>query len=250
MLRKIFILIIGFYLFYPNVIASAMPLIEDKAPDFKTDSTQGKIIFPKDYKGKWVILFSHPGDFTPVCTTEFIEFQNELKKFDALNTKLIGLSIDDVNTHRKWIDSIKQITQNTNQEVNIIFPIIDDKNGEIAKKYGMLHDNKEKTIRAVFVIDPQNIVKAIIYYPQNVGRSIPEIQRLLIALQTADNFNVATPANWIPGDDVVIPTQNLPDEIQEDDLKELNIKKHSAYLYTQNLPKEKISEKLINSSKN
>ncbi len=227
--------------------AKAMPLIGDVAPSFKADTTNGKINFPADYKGKWVVLFSHPGDFTPVCTTEFMAFQNDIEKFNSLNTKLIGLSEDNVDEHRKWLDSIGTIDFNGSCEVKPTFPIIDDKERNVAKKYGMLQkDNSpNKTVRAVFVIDPEAKVRAILYYPQSTGRYIPEIQRLLIALQTSDKFDIATPANWMPGDDVIVPTDNVPEGKTASELKEDGIIKHSPYLYTKKLDKQEICDKLF-----
>jgi peroxiredoxin (alkyl hydroperoxide reductase subunit C) len=168
------------------------PLIGEKAPQFKAKTTNGVINFPDDYKGKWVVLFSHPADFTPVCTTEFYSFQKKYEEFRKLNTELIGLSIDQVFSHIKWIEWIKE-----KLKVEIEFPIIADDLGSIAKMYGMIHPNKgTNTVRAVFIIDPKGVIRAILYYPQEVGRNIDEILRVVKALQVADNNNVAIPANW------------------------------------------------------
>lgn len=227
--------------------AEAMPLIGDTAPSFKAQTTLGEINFPNDYKGKWVVLFSHPADFTPVCTSEFMAFQKAQPKFCSLNTQLLGLSEDNIEQHQKWIESIKTLNFNEQKNIEISFPIIDDANQSIAKKYGMLQKdkNKEKTVRAVFVIDPESKVRAIIYYPQTIGRYIPEIQRLLLALQTTDAFDVATPANWMPGDDVIVSSKNLPEDISDEKLKEEGITKHSPYLYTKKLDKQTICDKLF-----
>lgn len=227
--------------------ANAMPLIGEKAPSFKAETTTGNLDFPKDYQGNWVILFSHPADFTPVCTSEFIAFQKAQPKFEALNTKLIGLSEDNVEEHKKWLESIKDIEFNCEKNTTITFPIIGDKNQNIAKKYGMLQkdNNKEKTVRAVFIIDPDSLVRAIIYYPQTTGRYIPEIQRLLLALQTSDNFEVSTPANWMPGDDVIVPKSKLPEDISDKNLEAEDITKITPYLYTKKLDKETICDKLF-----
>lgn len=227
--------------------AYSIPLIGDEAPSFKAKTTDKEINFPQDYKGKWVVLLSHPGDFTPVCTTEFLAFQDELAKFSSLNTELLGLSVDNVEHHNEWIKSMKTLTFNGNENVEIDFPIIDDEKKEISKKYGMLQrdGDNSKTVRAVFVIDPDSKIRAIIYYPQNIGRYIPEIQRLVLALQTADAFDIATPANWLPGDDVVVSSANIPEGKTASELKEENITKHSPYLFTKKLEKKTICDKLF-----
>jgi peroxiredoxin (alkyl hydroperoxide reductase subunit C) len=165
----------------------------------------GKIRFPDDYRGKWIVLFSHPADFTPVCTTEFVAFQKRFEQFEELNAKLIGLSIDQVFAHIKWVQWIKE-----NLETEIKFPIIADDRGKIAEMFGMVHPAKAtNTVRAVFIIDPQSIVRLIIYYPQEVGRNFDEILRVIKALQVVDANKVATPANWpnneLIGDEVIIP---------------------------------------------
>lgn len=185
-----------------------VPLIGEDAPAFKADSTQGPVNFPDDYKGKWVILFSHPGDFTPVCTTEFITFGAMQPQFEALNCQLIGLSVDSNPSHIAWLRTIgEKIKYRDMEHVNITFPLLADGKMEIARKYGMLHPkfSDTKTVRAVFLIDPKAKIRAVIYYPATNGRNFQEIERLLIALQTTDAHGVATPADWQPGDDVVMP---------------------------------------------
>jgi peroxiredoxin (alkyl hydroperoxide reductase subunit C) len=183
-----------------------MILIGDKAPDFKALTTKGPVNFPVDYKGKWVVLFSHPADYTPVCTTEFIAFAKRYDQFKELNTDLIGLSIDQIFSHIKWAEWIKE-----NLGIEIPFPIIADNAGKIAKMFGMLHSVAEgsQTVRAVFVIDPEGVVRAILYYPLNVGRNMDEIVRLVKALQVADKEKVALPAGWpaneLMGDHVIVP---------------------------------------------
>lgn len=186
----------------------AMPRIGDKAPSFKAVTTQGEINFPEDYAGSWVILFSHPADFTPVCTTEFITFASMADEFAKLNCKLVGLSIDSIYGHIAWLRTIKEkIEYRGMKNVEVTFPVIEDITMEVAKKYGMIQpgESTTKAVRAVFVIDPNGIIRAIIYYPLSVGRNFDEIMRLLIALQTTDAFGVATPADWRPGDDVIVP---------------------------------------------
>ncbi|MEZ7891290.1 MAG: peroxiredoxin [Candidatus Wallbacteria bacterium] len=185
-----------------------MPLIGDDAPAFKAKTTQGEINFPADYKGKWVILFSHPADFTPVCTTEFMTFAYMQPEFKKLNTELIGLSIDSIYAHIAWLRTIKEkIEFKGMKNIEVTFPLIEDIKMEVAKKYGMLQPNASTTqaVRAVFVIDPNGKIRAILYYPLSNGRNMEEIKRLIIALQKSDKDSVATPANWQPGDDVIIP---------------------------------------------
>ncbi|MEM0332990.1 MAG: peroxiredoxin [Candidatus Aenigmatarchaeota archaeon] len=169
-----------------------IPLIGEKFPEIEVMTTHGKLKLPEAYKGKWFVLFSHPADFTPVCTTEFIEFAKMYEKFKEINTELIGLSIDQVFSHIKWAEWIEE-----KAKVNIPFPIIADDLGILAKKLGMISPYKgTNTVRAVFVVDPEGIIRAILYYPQEVGRNITEIYRLVLALQTSDKNKVAIPANW------------------------------------------------------
>jgi len=182
----------------------SMPLIGDKFPEFIVQTTHGKKNIPKDYEGKWFVLFSHPGDFTPVCTTEFVSFAKNADKFKELNTELIGLSIDQVFSHIKWTEWIKE-----NLSVEIPFPIVADDRGKMAQQLGMLHESKgSNTVRAVFIVDDKGVLRLILYYPQEIGRSIPEILRSVKALQTSAQ-GVAIPANWpdneLLQDRVIIP---------------------------------------------
>ena len=182
-----------------------MPMIGDPAPKFRAMTTMGKVNFPEDYRGSWVILFSHPADFTPVCTTEFIGFSKMADEFAALNTKLLGLSIDSLHSHLAWARSIENIDLEGNGPVKVKFPIIADISMDVARKYGMLQTvAKTQTIRAVFIIDPEGVIRTILYYPMSTGRNLPEIKRIILALQKHDEDNVSTPANWQPGDDVII----------------------------------------------
>jgi peroxiredoxin 2/4 len=185
-----------------------MPLIGDDAPSFTAVTTQGEISFPEDYKGKWVILFSHPADFTPVCTTEFITFASMQEEFREMNTELIGLSIDSIYSHIAWLRRIEEkIEYKGMKNVEVKFPVIADLKMEVAKKYGMVqpHASTTQAVRAVFVIDPESKIRAIIYYPLSAGRNMQEIKRLVTALQKNEAEKVATPANWQPGEDVIIP---------------------------------------------
>ena len=193
-----------------------MPLIGDHAPEFHAMTTHGKIDFPADYKGSWVVLFSHPADFTPVCTTEFIALSRMNETFESLNTKLIGLSIDSLHSHLGWIKSIEALNFNNEGKVKIPFPIIADISMNVAKKYGMLQTvANTQTVRAVFIIDPEGIIRTILYYPMSTGRNIPEIIRILQSLQLNDKTHYSTPANWQPGDDVVMGAPLTIEEAQE-----------------------------------
>jgi peroxiredoxin (alkyl hydroperoxide reductase subunit C) len=185
-----------------------MPLIGDTAPSFKAKTTMGDINFPDDYKGKWVILFSHPADFTPVCTTEFMTFATMQNDFKKLNTELIGLSIDSLYAHIAWLRTINEkIEFRGMKHVEVKFPLIEDIRMDVARKYGMVQPNASTTqaVRAVFIIDDKSKVRAVLYYPLSNGRNMDEIKRLIIAMQKSDKDGIATPANWQPGDDVIIP---------------------------------------------
>jgi peroxiredoxin (alkyl hydroperoxide reductase subunit C) len=187
---------------------SRMPLIGDPAPSFKAKTTQGEINFPEDYKGKWVILFSHPADFTPVCTTEFMTFATMLKEFRALNTELVGLSVDSLYAHIAWLRKIQELEYKGMKNVEVTFPLIEDIKMDVANKYGMIQPGQSNTqaVRAVFVIDPEAKIRCILYYPLSTGRNFDEIKRIILALQKADSDGVATPADWRPGDDTIVPT--------------------------------------------
>ena len=175
-----------------------MPLIGEKMPNLKVQTTHGKINIPDDYKGKWFILFSHPADFTPVCTTEFVAFQKRYDKFKEMDTELIGLSIDQVFSHIKWVEWIKE-----NLHVEIKFPIIADDTGAVAKQLGIIHPAKgTNTVRAVFMVDPKGIIRAILYYPQELGRNMDEFVRMIKAFKISDKEGVAMPANW-PENEIV-----------------------------------------------
>jgi peroxiredoxin (alkyl hydroperoxide reductase subunit C) len=186
----------------------SMPRIGDKAPEFKAKTTQGDINYPSDYKGSWSILFSHPADFTPVCTTEFMTFASMEEKFAKANCKLVGLSVDGLYSHIAWLRRIEEKMEFKGMKnVEVKFPLIEDITMNVAKKYGMIQPNEDttKAVRAVFFVDPEGIIRAIVYYPLSLGRNFDELYRALIAMQTADAFDCATPADWRPGDDVIVP---------------------------------------------
>lgn len=187
---------------------TAMPRIGDKAPSFKAVTTQGEINFPQQFAGSWVILFSHPADFTPVCTSEFMTFASMEKQFEQANCKLVGLSVDGLYSHIAWLRTIKdKIEYRGMKNVEVKFPLVEDITMEVAKKYGMIQpgESSTKAVRAVFFIDPKGVIRAIIYYPLSLGRNFDELYRALIAMQAADAFSIATPADWRPGDDVIVP---------------------------------------------
>lgn len=222
----------------------AMPRIGDIAPEFKAVTTQGDINFPSDYKGKWTILFSHPADFTPVCTSEFMTFATMQDEFEKLNTQLVGLSVDGLYSHIAWLRTIKEkIEYKGMRDVEVKFPLIEDITMEVANKYGMLQpgESNTKAVRAVFFIDPQSVIRAIIYYPLALGRNFDEIKRVIIALQTADNFKVAMPADWRPGDDVIVPTAGSCGVAKDRmDGKEEGVTCHDWFFCTKKLDKDKV----------
>ncbi|HBC19557.1 MAG TPA: peroxiredoxin, partial [Alcanivorax sp.] len=184
-----------------NQTQSGLPRINEPAPDFTALTTDGEKSL-SDYRGKWLVLFSHPADFTPVCTTEFMAFAKAAPEFAKRNCELLGLSIDSIHSHIAWMRNIKQ-----NFGVEIPFPIIEDLKMNVANAYGMIHPGAADTsaVRATFIIDPNGVLRAMVYYPMSNGRSIPEFLRLLEALQTSDENGVATPEGWQPGDKVIVP---------------------------------------------
>jgi len=185
-----------------------MPLIGDKCPEFEAVTTQGNIKFPQDFKGKWVIFFSHPADFTPVCTTEFMTFAYRERELDDINTKLVGLSVDSIPSHIAWLRKIQEIEWKGMKGVEVKFPLIEDVSMRIANRFGMIQPGQSGTqaVRAVFIIDPKGTVRCIMYYPLSTGRNFDEIKRAIVALQKADKDQCATPMDWQPGDDTIIPT--------------------------------------------
>lgn len=189
-----------------------MPRIGDMAPDFKALTTTGEIQFSEYNKGSWVILFSHPADFTPVCTTEMSEFAKLEDEFAKWNTKLMGLSIDSIHSHVAWVHNVKK-----NMGITMRFPIIADLDMKVANLYGMIQPGEAETaaVRAVFFIDPHGKIRLIMYYPLNIGRNMDEIWRVLKALQTSDENGVAMPLNWTPGAKVIVPPPKTVDEMED-----------------------------------
>jgi len=200
-----------------------MPRIGDIAPDFEAVTTTGKIKFSKFAKDKWTILFSHPADFTPVCTTEMSGFAVRQDEFTAINTQLIGLSIDSIHSHLAWVNNVREKTG-----VYLNFPIIADLDMNVAKLYGMLQPNESETaaVRAVFFIDPERKIRLIMYYPLNVGRNMDEIFRALKGLQFSDKHKVAMPLNWQPGEKIIVPPpktlKEMDDRIADDSCEKVD----------------------------
>jgi peroxiredoxin (alkyl hydroperoxide reductase subunit C) len=185
-----------------------LPRLNEKAPDFNAPTTHGNKQL-SDYAGKWLILFSHPADFTPVCTTEFMAFAKRHEEFQALNTELLGLSIDSTHSHIAWIRNIRE-----KFGVEVKFPVIADLKMDVARAYGMIHPGAADTsaVRATFIIDPNSVLRAMVYYPMSNGRSIDEFLRLVKALQTSDTHSCATPEAWQPGDKVIVPPAHTLEE--------------------------------------
>ena len=227
----------------------SLPRIGEPAPEFKAVTTQGDINFPGDYKGNWVILFSHPADFTPVCTSEFMTFASMEEQFAKANCKLVGLSVDGLYSHIAWLRTIKEkIEYRGMKNVEVKFPLIEDITMDVAKKYGMIQpgESNTKAVRAVFIIDPKGIIRTIIYYPLSLGRNFDELYRALIALQTADEFGVATPADWRPGDDVIVPTAGSCGTAKDRmDGKEDNVECKDWFFCTKKLDKEEVLSKVL-----
>jgi peroxiredoxin (alkyl hydroperoxide reductase subunit C) len=189
---------------------SRIPLIGEDAPSFTAKSTNGTFTFPGDFVGQWKILLSHPKNFTPICSSEILELAQTQNDFDKLNVKLVILSVDKLDEHFSWKSALDTLKYKNRDPVPINFAFVEDKDMRISKKYGMLHEqtSNEKDIRGVFIIDPKNKIRAIFFYPLEIGRNLDEIERTVIALQTHDSQQVLTPANWNPGDDVFLPYED------------------------------------------
>jgi peroxiredoxin (alkyl hydroperoxide reductase subunit C) len=212
-------------------VTRSLPKIGDPAPDFAAMTTQGEVTFSSWREGKWTILFSHPADFTPVCSTELTEFGRRYKEFEAKGVKLIGLSVDSIHSHVAWHQNLAKILG-----VSLPYPLIADSNRAVSELYGMIHPGASATVtvRALFFIDPKGIIRAIIYYPLNIGRNIDEAIRVIDALQTADKNGVACPANWKPGDKVIVPPPKTEKEVA-DRLALQNVEKLDFYLVKKSL---------------
>jgi len=184
-----------------------IPLIGSKAPSFEAKTTHGQMTFPRDFGKSWKILFSHPLDFTPVCTTELLELAHLSSEFKKLNVKIAVLSVDDLERHNKWVEFLESLDYKNRGTVKIDFPLIEDTNGAVSAKYGMVHPpaSSSRDVRGVYIIDPNNIVRSVNFYPMEIGRNMEEYVRTVQALQTYDENKFYTPANWEQGDDVIVP---------------------------------------------
>ncbi|MEM0155321.1 MAG: peroxiredoxin [Thermoplasmataceae archaeon] len=215
------------------------PLIGEKFPELNVDTTQGALVLPDTFKGKWFMLFSHPGDFTPVCTTEFFSFSKRYEDFQKLNTELIGLSVDSTISHIEWINWIE-----ANLKIHVPFPIIGDAMGRVATRMGMLHaESSASTVRAVFIVDPNSIVRLIMYYPLEIGRNVDELLRAIKALQMADKYKAAIPANWpsneIMGENVINPP---PRNVKDSKTRMQQYKGFAWWLTYKEIPEEEVKE--------
>ncbi len=229
----------------------SMPRIGDKAPEFKAVTTQGEINFPSDYSGAWVILFSHPADFTPVCTSEFMTFAHMEEQFAQANCKLVGLSVDGLYSHIAWLRTIKEkIEYKGMKDIEVKFPLIEDITMDVATKYGMIQPSESttKAVRAVFYIDPEGIIRTIIYYPLSLGRNFDELYRVLIGLQAADKFSVALPADWRPGEEVIVPTAGSCGTAKDRmEGKEKDVTCYDWFFCTKKISKEEVLKAVLKS---
>ncbi len=206
MLAVLFIVVIQVHSQEKEIIR--IPLIGELAPSFKAQSTNGQITFPKDFGNKWKILFAHPKDFTPVCSSELLELSHQQEDYKNLNAQIVILSTDVISQHTDWVKALEEIKYKDREPVKIKFPLIADDNLMISNQYGMIDPSASisQNIRAVFIIDPENKIRSITFYPKEVGRNMEEIKRTLVALQTVDaQNNIVTPANWVPGDYLMVP---------------------------------------------
>ncbi len=204
----------------------SLPKIGDEAPDFTAVTTHGEITLSKWHEGKWVVLFSHPADFTPVCSTELTEFGRRFMEFEQRGVKLLGVSVDSIHSHLAWVQNLQKILG-----VRIPYPLVADSNRAVSELYGMIHPGASQTVtvRALFVIDPKRVIRAIIYYPLNIGRNVDEVLRAIDALQTADAKGVACPVNWKPGEKVIVPPPKTEKEV-DDRLALQNVERLDFYL--------------------
>lgn len=223
-MRNSFFLLVFVFLMSFNGIAqqqekgkNQLPLLGDKAPAFKGESTMGTINFPSDYKDKWKILFSHPADFTPVCSSEIVALASMQDDFAKLNTQIVVLSTDGLESHKEWCRSLESLNLDGYPPAKINFPLVSDVSLSISRKYGMIHlsSSTARNIRAVFIITPDNKVGAIFYYPSNIGRNLEEIKRTVIALQTSQKNVVLTPVNWQKGQDVLLYAPTSAEELKK-----------------------------------
>ena len=230
---------------------NTMPRIGDPAPAFRAATTQGTLNFPIDYSGRWIILFSPPADFTPVCTSEFMTFGKMQQEFEELNCQLVGLSVDGLSSHIAWLRTIQdRIHFRDMDNIEIRFPLIDDVSMNVSRLYGMIQpgESETKAVRAVFFIDPKGVIRTIIYYPLALGRNFEELKRVLVGLQTVDAFNVALPADWRPGDEVIDPNpgnmKGVEARWQKAQQPGSDLKCYDWFFCTRELPCDEIYKKI------
>ncbi len=208
-MKQLFLLLIATIFIGSNVLSQnkEIPLIGSKAPQFQAESTQGKMTFPNDFGKSWKVLFSHPGDFTPVCTSELLELAYLQPKFAELNTRIAVISTDKVEMHKLWVTHLQELNYKDRGTLTLDFPFFEDPKGIVSKEYGMLHEpiSTSKDIRGVFILDDENVVRSVNFYPMEVGRNMKEVVRIIEALQTTESSHVYTPANWNEGDDLIVP---------------------------------------------
>jgi peroxiredoxin 2/4 len=228
-MKKFGLMIIPVFCVLTVMAQNGIPLIGSKAPSFEASTTNGKLKFPGDFGGSWKILFSHPADFTPVCSTEIMQLAKMQTDFEALNVKIAVISTDDLPTHKQWKQAMEDYFKNGENVGEIEFPLIDDSNRQISEMYGMYNPSDKATtdVRGVFIIGPDNIVQAINFYPRSIGRNLDEIKRIIIALQTSQNEDVYTPVNWKPGDDVLVKNHPSTGDVE---LKENSDTTNSYYM--------------------
>jgi len=215
--RSLLLLCILLLISFQKGKTQEVPMLGDLAPSFKAETSLGDIAFPEDYFGNWKLLFCHPADFTPVCATEILDLAEMQEEFEELNAQIVVLSADGLNSHLQWIKSLEQIQKKEGKAVGINFPLVPDVGLEISRQYGMIHSKMSttKTIRGVYIINPENVICAIFFYPLNIGRNQEEIKRTLIALQESDKHDVFTPSNWQPGDDFLMPSPSSREEAEK-----------------------------------
>jgi peroxiredoxin 2/4 len=221
-MKKIFLIIVGLvfsatFLMAQDNTTPVLPLLGEDAPSFTAETTNGTIDFPKDNGYSWKIIFSHPADFTPVCTSEILELAALQDEWKKMKVDIVVVSTDNLETHKQWVQSMESLNYKNRKTEKIGFPLVDDHDRSIAKKYGMIQpgNSTTKNVRGVFIIDPKNKIRAMFYYPMNIGRNIDEIKRTVLALQTADKEHVLTPADWQAGNDVLVPFPKYSTEVAD-----------------------------------
>lgn len=233
---SIWILSLGLVAVLHGQNSSGYPMLGETAPSFSAETTNGKVKFPSDFGDHWKIIFSHPADFTPVCSSEILDLATMQDDFRTMNADLLVLSTDALENHKLWKESLESVSYKDRKPADIRFPLVADPSHQISKKYGMIHPetNSSKAVRGVFIIDPQNKIRAMFYYPMTIGRNMDEIRRALAALQTSDRDQVMTPAGWVPGGDVIVPySKYTADQENTAPAEDPKLQKVAWYLWLQ-----------------